>query len=291
MRATLFHNPTAGRGDHEAEDLVAALERAHFEVAYHSTKDPTYVDAFARPGELVVVAGGDGTVRRVMTRHEQRHVPILILPCGTANNVARSLGISGDPFALIENWKQARERPFDIGTVTGPWGEAPFIEAFGCGALAATMGKKMKGDRAAKIKAGREALAKAFRKAAPLRIAIDVDGRIISGEWLAMEILNNPLTGPGLRLAPEADQGDGLLDIVGIHADCRNEMIGWLEHPGGNPPVMSLKGRRVAVEVHESWPRRIDDNGSAAVAWDGQAPVVAELQEEPLRVLVPGDET
>ena len=51
-------------------------------------------------GDAVIVAGGDGTVGKVAKRLAGTDVPLVVLPTGTANNIARSLGIGVDPHAV-----------------------------------------------------------------------------------------------------------------------------------------------------------------------------------------------
>src|SRR4029077_18637139 len=96
MRATLFHNPTAG---HKAtkDDILAAMKLADFDVRYVSVKGDSLEEAFEKKADLLVIAGGDGTIAEVLTRLPDRAMPVALLPLGTANNIARSLGIAGTP--------------------------------------------------------------------------------------------------------------------------------------------------------------------------------------------------
>jgi diacylglycerol kinase (ATP) len=296
MRATLLHNPSAGRSDHDTDKLKALLREQGFDVTYASTKTPEYPDVLEEPADLLVIAGGDGTVRKVMTRIVHLEVPILILPLGTANNVARSLGIAGEPEELIVSvaghLASARRQPFDIGTAQGPWGASPFIEAMGCGALAAIMREKFRVLGQARLDEGRAALCEAIAAAKPMRASIAVDEHVLAGEWLMIEILNNPFTGPGLPLAPNADPGDKLLDLACLRESRRREMIDWLQAPFDAPlvhapPMVSARGRRIALDVEKGWPLRLDDKECDTSSWKGTARISAQLQEQPLQVLVP----
>ena len=58
-------------------------------VRYQSTKDQSYKSALRERWDLIVVAGGDGTVAKVARRLRYRKAPIIVLPVGTANNIAR----------------------------------------------------------------------------------------------------------------------------------------------------------------------------------------------------------
>ena len=122
MRALLLHNPTAGSGQHSADKLLGHLADAGFDVRYISTDDDDYKAALAESdAEIVIVAGGDGTVGKIARNIANRKMRLAILPIGTANNVARSLAIKGEIAALIANLKDAPERRLDVGCVSGPW--------------------------------------------------------------------------------------------------------------------------------------------------------------------------
>jgi diacylglycerol kinase family enzyme len=45
-----------------------------------------------------------------------------------------------------------------------------------------------------------------------------IDGKALDGEWLGVEVMNIPFTGPGLHLAPKADFSDGMLELVCFEA-------------------------------------------------------------------------
>src|SRR5205085_12423826 len=104
MRVTLIHNPTAGDESFSATKLTALIEQAGHEVSYQSSKKD-YKSALKEPADLVAVAGGDGTVRKVAIQLLGRNIiPIAVLPCGTANNIAKSLSITESPPELIAGW-------------------------------------------------------------------------------------------------------------------------------------------------------------------------------------------
>jgi diacylglycerol kinase family enzyme len=97
MRALVLHNPSAGSGDISAEDLLAALAAGGTAARYCSIKALHSSDALGDSSDFVVVAGGDGTVVKAVDYVRNRKLPIAIVPLGSANNIARSLGIEADP--------------------------------------------------------------------------------------------------------------------------------------------------------------------------------------------------
>src|ERR1700729_4185407 len=93
VRATLIHNARAG--DHrfpQNDELIQAVEELGWKV---TALDRSELErAVAKPGDVVIVAGGDGTVGKVAKRFAGTKVPIAVIPTGTANNLARALGVS-----------------------------------------------------------------------------------------------------------------------------------------------------------------------------------------------------
>src|SRR5262249_39763741 len=102
--ARLFHNPGAGHGEHPKEELISLVEAAGFECEYSSTKTEGWEKIEALKADLIVLAGGDGTVRKVAPHILGKEIPIGLFPLGTANNIAKTLGISGDTETVAATW-------------------------------------------------------------------------------------------------------------------------------------------------------------------------------------------
>src|SRR6478736_4892784 len=136
MRATLFHNPTAGGKAFSKKNLLDSLRLAGFKVKYVSTKGRAFKTALKKESGLFVVAGGDGTITKILTGMKNRRVPVAIAPTGSANNIARSLGIHGTPQELVELWRSKHRMRLNIGSAQGMWGRRSFVESAGIGALA-----------------------------------------------------------------------------------------------------------------------------------------------------------
>ena len=83
MRITLIHNPKAGDAEHGKKELMAALAKAGHHATYQSTKKGDYEKALKKPTDLVLVAGGDGTVTKVAWRLIDTGIPLSVLPLGT----------------------------------------------------------------------------------------------------------------------------------------------------------------------------------------------------------------
>ena len=288
MRTLLFHNPTAGHGEISPEDLRRLLRRADLDPAYHSIKEASFADALRDPADLIVAAGGDGTVAKVIANLPDRSRPLAILPLGGANNIARSFGIEGDLEELVHLLRAAPRRPLTLGRVRGPWGSQMFVDGVGIGALARAIAAvhDARIPRLDKLRAGREAMRRILEDGCAEALRLTLDGATIEGDLFMAEAMNVRFTGPRLPLAPAADPGDDLLDVVTVGRDEREQMRAWLEWADADepPPGTVRRGRRLTF-TWRGEPLRIDDdlpdpNGAPAE-------VVVEMEPEPVWVVVP----
>jgi diacylglycerol kinase (ATP) len=285
---TLFlHNPTAGAKHPSAEELLIAATQAGIHSTYVSTKDKRYKAALRKNWDLVIVAGGDGTVGRAVRELKDRSIPLAILPTGTANNIARSLGIVGEPKSLLSQLSAAPIKSLDVGLAKGPWGKSLFLEAVGLGAIAEAISHSgPKPPKAIRITAGREELQEFVKEAEAERLEISVDGEVLAGEFLLVEILNLNFTGPALPLAYSAAPDDRLLDVAFLFESERAKMLAWLDaHPEHMPPpIMVRRGQKVQLEWEYGY-LRIDSE--IYLPPKKPSPVKVTLQKKSLRVLVP----
>lgn len=257
MRVTLIHNPSAGRqGAGQAAALRRCLQACGYDVRYQSAKEGGWKTALRKPADLVVVAGGDGTVARVARRMVGRGIPLAVLPSGTANNIARSLGLIERPFEeLVPRLGNARRVRLDVGTAAGPWGERHFVEGVGAGLFADLLGSPASETlktRKAPVESGLRRLREVAACCEPLEVAAAVDGRDISGPYLLIEALNLPYVGPNLHLGDGSRPGDGQLDIVLVSDAERERLLRYLEDWQDNRERLAvlptLRGRSLKIE-------------------------------------------
>jgi len=254
----LVHNTRAGDGLPPGE-LKRAIEDAGHEIVREIAKgEPLALDDEDRV-ELVAVAGGDGTVGDVARAVAGSGVPLAVLPLGTANNVARSLGVSGEPAELARRWSGGAPRVrFDLGAAQGPWGQQRFLEGAGLGLVPAAITaaqergkKKIAESGGGPIEGARRVFRGALRKLKPTRFAVTADGERLDGDYLLVQVLNIRSVGPNLVLSPDADPADGFLDLVLAGESERDALRALLEDDGDDRDLAaSLPVRRVrSVEV------------------------------------------
>lgn len=217
MRLLIVHNPSAGDGSESDEIEQVARRHGHSATLVDPSDDWSSVAERSAP-DLLVIAGGDGTVKKVLTAMAEVPWTTAVLPLGTANNIARSLGLSvEDPWAEIAAWDGDRYGvPFDVAAVVAGSRDLPFVESFGGGFVAAALVSADDADEQVDDgnEHGRRHLLDVLDHAEPAGWGIEIDGRDRTGEYLAVEVMNVPTVGPILALAPSALPHDGRLDVV-----------------------------------------------------------------------------
>ena len=305
MNVTLIHNANAGDSDLTTPDqLVALIEEAGHTVRHQSIKSDGWQNSLDQPADLVAVAGGDGSVGEVVRRMVGRRTPVAVVPSGTANNIAKSLGIADwDAAQLIGGWSRAVRMNFDAGVALGPWGRRHFVEGVGMGLFTEAMPwithrqcilqPPSAGDRIADaLHQLREHLH--GTKASPLNVILD--GRDISDNYIMLEAMNTHYVGPNLFLAPDVEHGDGLLHVVGVTEGDRELLdacLGDWKFGSTWPADLGVHtGKRLEIEW-TGFPVHIDD-----LPWqaEGDAPagsrdsIILTIERAALQFLVPDRE-
>ena len=284
MRITLVFNPDAGGGA-STDELCAPIAAAGHQIEVHRAKKDGMAEALNAPGELIVVAGGDGTVGRAMKALAGSSVPMAIIPTGTANNIARSLGILGDPATLAASWHRGEVRQVDVGTVRGPWGETRFVESVGVGLLAHLITPEV-GDQLEGTDDARSEARRAARTLPAPERRVELDGRDLSGPYLLLEAMNIRCAGPNLWLAEQARAGDGRLEVVRALERDRATVVALADAFGTSRAVLPTeRGTRLrfwstAEELHVD-----DEHGTALGEWSRIAEIEVWLGESTVTVL------
>jgi diacylglycerol kinase family enzyme len=249
MRVSVLYNEDAGDGL-SSNDLRDQIERLGHDVV-HLVDHPT---AFARTLDdsidLAVTAGGDGTVRNAAVALAGRSIPLAILPFGTANNIALSLGIDGTLPALIHRWSRATRTPFDVGTARGPWGSHAFVESIGAGLMVAGIKAAQQqvdhiDDADTRLRRALAPFLEVLVDLEPQAVTLHVDGQRVTGSFLLVEIMNIGSIGPQLELASGIDPRDGFLAVVTAREAHRHLLIEYLARRiKSGPPAWSCRPYR-----------------------------------------------
>jgi diacylglycerol kinase (ATP) len=251
-RATLVYNPYAGGGGPDPEQLQGLLAESGFRATYRATERAEQLDEILGESTgLIVVAGGDGTFREVAKRLVTLDRPVTLLPMGTANNVARTLGIEGQPRQLIAGLRTPQVAHLDLLRARGPWGEELAVEGAGIGVYADILAS-YRPDAGKSLLRAVGAAASTLDADRSVRCRIEVDGERFDGDYLLLEAMNTRAIGPRLSFAPEADPTDGLLDLVLVRRDNRDAALAYfgrlvMSGLAELPSVEGVRGRSVRV--------------------------------------------
>lgn len=267
MKVILIHNPGAGVEDQPSADYVAKLIRAAgHSVQFQSSSHADWKKLLQENADLIAVAGGDGIVGKVAKLSLGRSIPIAVLPMGTANNIAGALGLTDKPLEeLVAAWRHPRPTRFDVGVARGPWGENYFLEGIGVGLFTDTMSRldARKNVDLAHLDAAEEKITSVLEimhirlENCPLHpLKLSLDDRDLSGEYILLEVMNIRSVGPNLVLAPHAEPGDGMLDVVLITKDDEAELSKYLSNRigrgTGSHGLTGRRARRLRIECAES---------------------------------------
>ena len=294
--ATLIHNPGAGDEKHSKDELVEMLTSKGFDCRYSSTKKRGWKD-ISDDTDFIVIAGGDGTVRKVCKkllkrRVLQRRIPIAVLPVGTANNISKTLGMWSQP-EINEIVRIENIRKIDVGRVDGLSKPTFFIESFGVGIFPELMhamqdtNEESTEEAKEKIKSTLEVLHDIILKCKPKHYHIEVDEVDYSGEYILAEILNTRSVGPNLFLAPFADPGDGQLEVVLVPESQRKVFADYVRHKinGQEDPYVfdAFKARDIKMNCHPGF-LHIDDE---LLEIEHETEIHIELIDGALKFFVP----
>ncbi len=261
-RVTLVQNPHAGQGASTQKQFQRALEQAGYEV---TAVDPDHGlgKSITRRADVVIAAGGDGTVLGVARRLVGTKVPLVILPLGTANNLAKTVGVAPEVKGLLETLEDPLERDLDIGLATGSWGERYFCESAGVGLFCDLLKDVVDESDKAPQHAVR-VLGDFLARKQARRFELTIDGDDASGEYLMVEVMNAGLLGPNVMLSPRASPWDELLDVVLVRQKDKRRLATYLmqlEHdPRATPPKFETRRcRHVSLRL-DGEALRIDDS-------------------------------
>jgi YegS/Rv2252/BmrU family lipid kinase len=293
-------NAAARGGASEAERARAALHRRRVALAaVHEVRDAallrrTLRGELARGADRIVVGGGDGTVSCAAGVLAGTRAVLGVLPLGTANDFARSLGIPRDLDRAAGVVAGGRVRLVDVGRA----GRRVFLNAATVG-VSSALTRRL--DPALKRSAGALAYPVAGIAAAgerPFRARVEWDGGAVELRALQIVVGNGRYHGGGRLVAPRARLDDRALDLyvvaapAGRGAGARGrlrELAALARYAARllrgrhveDPGVLHAQTARVAVETTP--PLEVAADGELA----GSTPVKFRVDPAALRVLVP----
>lgn len=281
-RALLIRNPLSRRGGEDIAPVLDILRQGGVEVA-DAPSDADEAVRAAGAADLVIVAGGDGTIHHAAPILLAAGKPFGILPLGTANDLARSLDIPPDPLAAARVILGAERRRIDLGDVNG----APFFNVASLGvsvelARELTRETKRRFGAFGYVLAGARALMRARR----FRAIIEGGGRSVRVRTFQIAVGNGRYYGGGMSVHENCRIGDGRLYLYSL--EMRNlwklALMAFDFRAGAHgawEDVRAAVGERFVV--HTTRPREINADGEIVT----RTPATFSLRRNALEVFAP----
>jgi diacylglycerol kinase (ATP) len=216
----LITNSEAGSADERNLDRALSVLRDATDVEVAATSSPGELDGVLhrRGGRRVVVAGGDGSLHAVVAalhrRHELADTVVGLVPLGTGNDFARGAGVPLDPAEAARLVLKGTPQPVDL--IIDCLGEVVVNNVhIGVGAQASHNAKPLK-KVLGRVGYALGAVGAAI-KPPYVRLRIEVDGHEVADfahPILMVAIGNGSRVGGGAAITPEADPGDGKMDVM-----------------------------------------------------------------------------
>jgi YegS/Rv2252/BmrU family lipid kinase len=268
-------NKDAGTADQETLEVALEILRSRTSVEVAATADPGELDGvLQRAGSRrIVVAGGDGSLHAVMSalhrRNQLRDVTVALLPLGTGNDFARSVGIPLEIEDAARVVTEGEARMTDL--VVDEVGEIVVNNVHvGAGAEASRKGHRWKTRLGSigigKVNLGRlgypiGAIQSAFGHG-ELHLRVELDGKVVNDldrPVLMVAVGNGAHIGGGTEVTPHADPEDGRVDVMVSRATSPLAKLSYtlkMARQGSHlerPDVDYYRGTTVSVAGEEFW--------------------------------------
>lgn len=250
-------NAAAGGADDQKVAGAVAVLREDADVQVQSCSDPEDLSRLldGRADRDLVVVGGDGSLHTMVAtlrrRGELADTPLRLIPLGTGNDFARTLGIPLDPAEAARALRTSRPRRLDL-LVEDTAGIVVNVVHLGVGAEAAARAAALKGGLGAAAYPVGGVLAGATVTGWDLEVTVDGAKLELDGQVLMVAVANGRTIGGGAEVAPDAVPDDGLLDVVVATSTGPLARLGFgtAMRDGGHverDDVFTVSGRTVTV--------------------------------------------
>lgn len=303
-KVLVFINPTSRQGAERAEEAIAWLETNGFEILNlgfdHARDDMAdWIHRHAILNPVVTIGGGDGSVNHALPLLLKTRLPLLLLPLGTANNLARTLQIPSVMSEALELLKHGRIDAIDVGLAkqipiekyqqkhAGEAIEVPFVNVLGVG-MSARVNRIVPSEqkRWLGVFAFAWTLFRVAKRMTPFRVWVDCDGeKHFSRSW-QVTVCNGRNYGSGLTIDAEATLHDQTLHGVSVE-------IGKWWHGFGLIPsfqaghfvttrqVKTFSGRSIKISTRHS--KHVDIDGDIKA----RTPIEVSVLPKALKIYVP----
>jgi YegS/Rv2252/BmrU family lipid kinase len=264
QRLLIAVNPNASRAAEALPKLSAWFAaRGHKVVVVDSKEALSALTREQGPrADLIVIGGGDGTLSEALPALIEINKPLAVLPLGTANDFARTLGVPLDPLEAAEVALAGEARRIDLGLANG----TPFLNVASVGLATQVVAEQSKAlKRRWRVFSYAIGLFRAVRAMQPFFAELEIDG---NARWSApvhqVSIGNGRHHGGGLIVAEDAAIDDGKLDLYVVRPGTFWQLFVCLTHLRFGLMKPAVLDRHTATRV------TLRTNGARPVNADGR---------------------
>lgn len=283
-RARIIYNPTSGREAirRDLVDILNVYEKAGYETsAFATTAEPNSALNEARRAaeagfELLVAAGGDGTINEVVNGIAplEKRPMLAIIPAGTTNDYARALRIPReDPLEAAKVILKGKAAQMDVGQANDTY----FINIAAGGSLSEltysvpSKLKSMYGYLAYVVKG-----AEMLTRVAPMNLRVEYDNGVFEGRSSMFFLALTNSVGGFEQIVPDAQLDDGKFTLLVVKTTKFAEILQLISEVltgkhVDNPNLLYVKSENVTIKP-------LDENAKVMINLDGEyggdAPVV-----------------
>jgi YegS/Rv2252/BmrU family lipid kinase len=264
-RALLLVNPHARQGQNSLSEAKDYLQKLGFDLLEKSTENaqqiPEVIQRYQHEVDLAIVGGGDGTLNAAVDALVTSQLPLGILPLGTANDLARTLGIPNSLTKACDIIAHGEMRRIDLGCVNGKY-------FFNVASLGLSVKITQQLTKEAKRRWGVFAYAatalQVIWESRPFSAEIRFNGESIKVKTVQIAVGNGRYYGGGMAVVHDASIEDERLDLYSLEIKHWWQIILLL--PGmrqgrhiNSRNVRTLNGQE--IEVYTRKPRPINTDG------------------------------
>ena len=271
IRALLLVNRHARRGKDDLLQAIQCLQELGFALREESTEHPEHlaevIQRYRDQVDMVIVGGGDGTLNAAVQGLVGTHLPLGILPLGTANDLARTLGIPSSVPEACQTIAGGQLRSIDLGWVNGQY----FLNTASMGlSVKITRNLTSEAKRTWGVLAYAATAIQVLLKARPFQAEIrwrapnSEKEESVQVKTLQIAVGNGLYYGGGMAVAHDADVDDQRLDLYSLEVDHWWEVIFALPalRKGTQfqlPNIRTIEAQE--IEVFTRKPRSINTDG------------------------------
>lgn len=264
QRALLLVNRHARQGKDSLSEAIDKLQTLGVELVEESTENPRQLSELIRryqhEVDLVIVGGGDGTLNAAVDALIDTQLPLGILPLGTANDLARTLGIPNSLAEACEIIAKGQSQRIDLGWVNGK-------HFFNVASLGLSVQITQKLTKEVKRRWGILAYAatalQVILQTRPFRAEIQINGDLIPVKTVQIAVGNGRYYGGGMTVVHDATIDDQRLDLYSLELNHWWQIIALLPamRQGRHSEwsgVRALRGQEIKVYTRKPRPLNTD---------------------------------